>query len=322
MTQVVAALIWDGPRFLICQRPAHKARGLLWEFVGGKVEPGESKQDALARECREELAVTVSVGSVFKELTHVYPDLTIELTLFHARITQGTIQMLEHADIRWITAAEIPNYDFCPADAEILDAIQTFVSCRCKWCESDSLLQEYHDREWGIGQLHDDRLQFEFLTLEVMQCGLSWMTVLRKREAMRQAFDHFDPRVISQYDDAKINACLNAPGIIHSHTKILAMVGNARSFCAIQDEYGSFDQWFWSFTNGETIQTPRNGDKPLPVKTELSETISKALKKRGFRYLGPVVVYSHMQASGMVNDHEPYCFGYRLLGGVSADKNH
>lgn len=120
MTEVVAALIWDGDRFLICQRPAHKARGLLWEFVGGKVEPGETKAQALIRECREELAVTVTPGPVFMEVTHVYPDLTVHLTLFDAAIAAGTPQLLEHHDLRWIPVEEIDNYAFCPADVEIL----------------------------------------------------------------------------------------------------------------------------------------------------------------------------------------------------------
>lgn len=124
MTEVVAALIWEEGRFLICQRPAHKARGLLWEFVGGKVEPGETKPEALIRECREELAVTVAVGDVFMELTHTYPDLTVHLTLFHAKIESGTPQLLEHNDIRWIRAEQISQYDFCPADKEILQALQ------------------------------------------------------------------------------------------------------------------------------------------------------------------------------------------------------
>ena len=124
MTEVVAALIWEEGRFLICQRPPHKARGLLWEFVGGKVEPGETKPEALIRECREELAVTVAVGDVFMELTHTYPDLTVHLTLFHAKIESGTPQLLEHNDIRWIRAEQIRQYDFCPADEEILQALQ------------------------------------------------------------------------------------------------------------------------------------------------------------------------------------------------------
>ena len=121
---MVAALIWDGSRFMICQRPAHKARGLLWEFVGGKVEPGETKPQALIRECREELGITVSPHALFMELDHVYPDLTIHLSLYHCSIAAGIPQLLEHNDLRWITPSEIPQYDFCPADAEILERIQ------------------------------------------------------------------------------------------------------------------------------------------------------------------------------------------------------
>ncbi|MBQ5567221.1 MAG: (deoxy)nucleoside triphosphate pyrophosphohydrolase [Oscillospiraceae bacterium] len=124
MTEVVAALIWRGDRFMICQRPAHKTRGLLWEFVGGKVEPGETKEQALVRECMEELAVTVSVGDVFLDVVHEYPDLTVHLTLFHAAIVQGEIQMLEHNDIRFITVREIDDYAFCPADEVILKKLK------------------------------------------------------------------------------------------------------------------------------------------------------------------------------------------------------
>ena len=124
MVQVVAALIWDADRFLACQRPAHKARGLLWEFVGGKVEPGETRQQALIRECKEELDVTVSVGDIFMEVDHVYPDLTVHLTLFHAAIAQGTPRKLEHNDIRWLTINEIDEYAFCPADEEILERLK------------------------------------------------------------------------------------------------------------------------------------------------------------------------------------------------------
>ena len=123
MTEVVAALIWDGDRFMACQRPAHKARGLLWEFVGGKVEPGESKEQALIRECREELDVTISVGDIFYQVVHEYPDLTVHLTLFNAVIAEGVPKKLEHNDIRWIKVDEIPNYTFCPADEEILELL-------------------------------------------------------------------------------------------------------------------------------------------------------------------------------------------------------
>ena len=128
MTEVVAALIWEKDRFMICQRPLHKARGLLWEFVGGKVEPGETREQALVRECREELGVTLEVGEAFMDVTHAYPDLTVHLTLFHASIREGRPQKLEHNDIRWITAAEIDGYDFCPADEEILKRLKACYS--------------------------------------------------------------------------------------------------------------------------------------------------------------------------------------------------
>lgn len=124
VVEVVAALIWDGDKFMICQRPAHKARGLLWEFVGGKVEPGETKEQALIRECQEELAVTLKVGEVFMDVVHEYPDLTVHLTLFHARIAEGVPQKLEHNDICWITVDEIDSYVFCPADEEILNRLK------------------------------------------------------------------------------------------------------------------------------------------------------------------------------------------------------
>ena len=123
MVEVVAALIWRGDKFMICQRPAHKARGLLWEFVGGKVELGETKEQALIRECQEELAVTLAVGDVFMDVIHEYPDLTVHLTLFNATIAEGELQKLEHNDIQWIAPIEIPNYEFCPADVEILKTI-------------------------------------------------------------------------------------------------------------------------------------------------------------------------------------------------------
>lgn len=125
MVEVVAALIWDKDKFMICQRSAHKARGLLWEFVGGKVEPGETKEQALIRECQEELAITLTVGDVFMDVVHEYPDIDVHLTLFNATIAEGVPQKLEHNDIKWITPAEIPKYDFCPADEEILKKIKT-----------------------------------------------------------------------------------------------------------------------------------------------------------------------------------------------------
>lgn len=129
-TEVVAALIWDGDRFMACQRPTHKARGLLWEFVGGKVEPGETREEALIRECREELDITISVGNVFTQVIHEYPDLTVRLTLFHASIHSGTPKLIEHNDIRWLTVDEIDDYEFCPADEEILIMLKEGSGCK------------------------------------------------------------------------------------------------------------------------------------------------------------------------------------------------
>ncbi len=148
MTDVVATLIWDGDRFLICQRPAHKARGLLWEFVGGKVEPGETHQEALIRECQEELAITVRPGHIFMELTHEYPDLTVQLTLYHAVISEGVPQMLEHHDIRWIQTGEIDDFDFCPADVEILSRLKQvtgFLQTQLL-SSSDTSYQAFHSK--------------------------------------------------------------------------------------------------------------------------------------------------------------------------------
>ena len=125
MTEVVAALIWDNDKFMICQRPANKARALLWEFVGGKVEPGETKEQALIRECQEELAITLNVGDIFMDVVHEYPDINVHLTLFNATIAEGVPKLIEHNDIKWITTSEIPNYTFCPADEEILEELST-----------------------------------------------------------------------------------------------------------------------------------------------------------------------------------------------------
>ena len=178
---------------------------------------------------------------------------------------------------------------------------------RCRWCMGDGLMLAYHDNEWGVRQLHDDRALFEFLTLEAMQCGLSWRTVLHKREAMRVAFDDFNPYAIAAYDEAKIAELMQAPGIIHSERKLRAMVNNARRFIEIAEEFGTFDAWLWRFTEGKTVTYPENMVN-MPAQNELSTAISAEMRRRGFKYMGPVVVYSYMQAAGMVNDHEKDCF--------------
>lgn len=177
---------------------------------------------------------------------------------------------------------------------------------RCAWANCHPLAVRYHDEEWGQ-PLHDDSIHFEYLCLEVMQCGLSWLTILKKREAMRAAFDNFDYEKIAQYDEAKIQTLLENPEIIRSAGKLRALVNNARRFIDLQAEFGSFDAYFWAFADNRT--TRGTGASYSPV----SEAISRDLKKRGFKYLGKTVIYAHMQTAGLINDHDESCFKYALL---------
>ncbi|OZV70605.1 DNA-3-methyladenine glycosylase I [Winogradskyella aurantia] len=180
---------------------------------------------------------------------------------------------------------------------------------RCGWCKGDPLYEAYHDKEWGVPVYDDDTL-FEFLVLETFQAGLSWITILRKRENFRLAFDNFNYKRISNYDDEKITALLNNSGIIRNKLKIRATVSNARAFIKIQEDFGSFSNYIWGFIDGTPIKNNFNNLKDIPANTSLSDTISKDLKKRGFKFVGSTVVYAHMQATGMVNDHIMSCFRY------------
>lgn len=179
---------------------------------------------------------------------------------------------------------------------------------RCKWVGSDPDMIAYHDTEWGT-PLHDDKKQFEFLSLEVMQCGLSWMTVLKKRKALNAAFDNFDPDKIANYGETKVQEILQAPGIIKSERKIRAIIKNAKAFLKIQQEKGSFSSYLWAFTDNNVMTYPGK----QYTKNDLSETISQDLKQRGFVFLGPVTVYSHLQAAGVINDHDEGCFRNKEL---------
>lgn len=181
---------------------------------------------------------------------------------------------------------------------------------RCGWCEGDSLYEAYHDEEWGV-PLYDDLLLFEFLILETFQAGLSWITILRKRENFRKAFDNFDFKKIANYSEAKIEELMQDSGIIRNKLKIRASVSNARAFIDIRENYGSFSEYIWAFVNFCPLQTNLSSYKEAPAQTELSRKISKDLKKRGFKFVGPTVVYAHMQATGMVNDHEVDCFRHQ-----------
>ena len=180
---------------------------------------------------------------------------------------------------------------------------------RCAWCGTDPLYMEYHDTEWGVPVYNDEKL-FEFLILETFQAGLSWITILRKRENFRKSFDKFDYKKIARYGENKYNNLLQDAGIIRNKLKIRATISNAQAFMEVQKEFGSFSNYIWDFTNGKPIKNNHENLSDLPAMTELSDTISKDLKKRGFKFVGSTVIYAHMQATGMINDHIVECFRY------------
>ncbi len=180
---------------------------------------------------------------------------------------------------------------------------------RCGWCEGDPLYEQYHDTEWGV-PLFDDQKLFEFLILETFQAGLSWITILRKRENFRTAFDNFDYNKVAKYDEIKFQELIQNKGIIRNKLKIKAAISNAQAFLKIQKEFGSFSDYIWGFIDGKPIKNNITNYTKLPVNTPLSDAISMDLKKRGFKFVGRTVVYAHMQATGMVNDHEMRCFRY------------
>ena len=178
---------------------------------------------------------------------------------------------------------------------------------RCAWCEKDDLYRDYHDNEWGKPVYEDDKL-FEFLILETFQAGLSWYTILKKRENFRKAFDNFDYKKVAQYDEEKVEELLQDAGIIRNKLKVRGTISNAIAFMEVQKEFGSFSKYIWSFTGGKPIENNRKLLREIPSTTPLSDAISKDLKKRGFKFVGSTVVYAHMQATGMVNDHLVDCW--------------
>lgn len=180
---------------------------------------------------------------------------------------------------------------------------------RCSWATND-LNISYHDAEWGV-PLHDDRGLFEFLVLEGAQAGLSWDTILRKRENYRTAFDNFDPEKVAKYSDAKCAKLLTNEGIIRNRLKIASAVSNAKAFLKVQKEFGSFDKYIWSFVGGRPIVNKLKGHGDVPAKTDISDAMAKDLKKRGFNFVGSTIMYAFMQATGMVNDHLVSCFRYK-----------
>lgn len=184
---------------------------------------------------------------------------------------------------------------------------------RCPW-PVDALYRAYHDTEWGV-PLHDDRKLFEFLVLEGAQAGLSWHIVLKKRENYRAAFDQFDPQKVARYTPARISKLLANPGLIRNRLKMAAAVKNARAFLAVQEQFGTFDQYIWRFVEGRPIVNTFRSMKEVPARTQVSDALSKDLKQRGFTFVGSTICYAHMQATGMVNDHLVDCFRHAELGG-------
>jgi len=178
---------------------------------------------------------------------------------------------------------------------------------RCEWGNSSEIYQKYHDEEWGV-PVYDDRKLFEFLILESAQAGLSWITILKRRDGYRKAFANFDPEIVAQFGETKVEELMQDTGIIRNRMKIVSAIQNAKAFLKIQSEFGSFSNYIWSYTGGKPMVNYFEKLSELPAKTELSEKISKDMKKRGFSFLGPTVVYAHMQATGMVNDHLIHCF--------------
>lgn len=183
---------------------------------------------------------------------------------------------------------------------------------RCSWSDNSEIYQAYHDEEWGV-PLHDERALFEFLTLEGAQAGLSWITILKKRESYREAFDNFEVERVARYDERKIESLLQNSGIVRNRLKVHSTVLNAQKFLAVQEEFGSFDQFIWRFVDGKPVQNHRTSLSNVPASTAVSDAMSKELKRRGFKFVGSTICYAFMQATGMVNDHTTDCFRYKQL---------
>jgi DNA-3-methyladenine glycosylase I len=187
---------------------------------------------------------------------------------------------------------------------------------RCDWCGTEPIYVDYHDKEWGV-PVHDDRMHFEMIILDGAQAGLSWITILKRRDSYREAFDNFDAVKVSRYNDKKVEKLLTNPGIIRNRLKVNSAVKNARAFLKIQKEFGSFDDYIWQFVNHKIIQNKWKKMAELPAKTPESDAMSKDLKKRGFSFVGSTICYAYMQAAGMINDHITNCFRYKEVKKLS-----
>ena len=223
-------------------------------------------------------------------------------------VVPETAYALEAA-LTHVPLARLPAARKTALRAQVRDLLRP----RCAWAGVDPLYLRYHDQEWGV-PVHDDRRLFEFLILEGAQAGLSWITILRKREAYRAAFDGFEPARIARYDRRRIVRLLADPGIVRNRLKIESTVSNARAFLQVQEEYGRFERYLWQFVDGSPIVNRRRSPRQVPARTALSDALSKDLARRGFRFVGSTICYAYMQAVGMVNDHLVGCFRHREAG--------
>lgn len=185
---------------------------------------------------------------------------------------------------------------------------------RCAWCCDGGIVQKYHDEEWGI-PLHDDRRHFEYISMEVMQCGLNWTMMLKKREIFRACFQQFDYEAVAAFGEDEIEQILRTEGMIKSRRKVEAIIRNAQCFLAVRKEFGSFDTYIWSFSGHQTLVYRRHQQGQMEARNDLSDAVSRDLKKRGFKYLGSITVYSHLQACGIINDHDGRCWMYKEIVG-------
>ena len=243
------------------------------------------------------------------EVPHFYADLDQVLNLLDGFEIQG----IRHVDECWFDGEKHTSKHYF-----VLAWRQEDLMFRCPWCESNELMQKYHDEEWGARPCTDTK-HFEFLTLEAAQAGLSWMTVLRRRESYREAFAGFDPGIVAGWGECELEILMQNPGLIRNRQKLTASIRNARAFCEVQREFGSFDNYLLSFTGGQPVVNSWEKDGDIPATTEISQALSADMKRRGFQFLGPTVVYSHMQAAGIVDDHVNGCFCKAPAGRAGID---
>ena len=300
--------------------------GKKWIIPKGKIEPGMTALSSAEKEAYEEAGVQGRTDpSPIGKFLHIKDGVPVVIRVY-AMAVESVLNDWPESGIRrrkWCSTEEAAGLTANPELANLIRLLPEWLGrhgrkssahagkqpprMRCPWCGTDTLYMAYHDREWGV-PVHDETRHFEFLLLEAMQAGLSWLIILKKRENFRKAFDGFDFRKIARYRERKIQSLMENPGIIRNRKKIEAAVANASCFMQVQKEFGSFDQYIWNFVKHRPIQNHWKALREIPPRTALSDAVSKDMKKRGFRFVGSTIVYSHMQAIGLVNDHLTDCF--------------